>query len=498
MNIFAMPGQTQATEQGTTQAGSTLPEGARGLFAAILPLMRQAAATGDEAGPDGKVAAIFDKAASALAADDASDAEIETILAEMVNGLAAHLPPELAGKLAPALAATMAPDAGSAPVAPVPGAAVNVFAATPQAVPLAGGSAGPDSPAAQPTVPLVPLATAGPTGAPVLAPASAGPVGSETPPGQTVPATQPPAMAGAAPAESTVGKLLTQAVQTQSQPAPEAVPLVPTSAKLTLTLSTSVPVAPATPIQIVPQPIPARRLAEAVPELRQMILGGTKPGAPVQTGTAPAASKAEPGESATALLTRIVQAAAATTTASSGEKLAPNLLPDVVVGPTPAAGPTIPAPLQVPPLAPPPPAHMPHQTADVRQIMPQIRAQVDDTGQIRVALRPEGLGVVEIDLAKDDSGELRIVVRAENQSVLTALRGDREGLAMMLRDAGHNVGDRNFTFGDLGSGDPRSGTRSDARGEPRGTFTGEAGEADDDAAPRTQRVALDGRVDMSV
>lgn len=128
-----------------------------------------------------------------------------------------------------------------------------------------------------------------------------------------------------------------------------------------------------------------------------------------------------------------------------------------------------------------------------REVLAQVRAQVGEQGRIRVELRPEGLGAVEIDLGPDEAGQLRVVVRAENAAVLAALRGDRDGLLMLLRGAGHDVQDGAMSFGDFGQG---------RDGQPRAAGTGwmpvQTGEAtaEDEAPPAPVLVA--GGVDMTV
>lgn len=104
-------------------------------------------------------------------------------------------------------------------------------------------------------------------------------------------------------------------------------------------------------------------------------------------------------------------------------------------------------------VAPPTPSAAPTPPVDPQQILGQLRARVGEEGRIRVELRPEGLGSVEIDLAPDEAGQLRVVVRAENAAVLSALRGDREGLMSLLRDGGHAVDQDGLSFDDFRQSD---------------------------------------------
>ncbi|WP_370285344.1 flagellar hook-length control protein FliK [Pseudooceanicola nanhaiensis] len=258
--------------------------------------------------------------------------------------------------------------------------------------------------------------------------------------------------------------------------------------------------------------MPPRLLAEALPALRAAIAG---PG-PVL----PEAAEEAPGLAP--LLTRIAVAVEARqdagrtpppafaaqttppkiTAAPAGTAQAAVQAP--AVAPLPVAG-DLPA-AELPPLppagaAPPAPAGGPAAQApaapplpvEPREVLAQVRAQVGDQGRIRVELRPEGLGAVEIDLGPDEAGQLRVVVRAENAAVLAALRGDRDGLLMLLRGAGHDVQDGAMSFGDFGPG---------RDGRPRAAGTGwmpvQTGEAaaEDEAPPAPVLIA--GGVDMTV
>lgn len=107
------------------------------------------------------------------------------------------------------------------------------------------------------------------------------------------------------------------------------------------------------------------------------------------------------------------------------------------------------------PAAAPRPAPMP----DSGQILNQLRAHVSDDGTIRVALRPEGLGRVEISLAPGEDGQINVTVRADQASVLGSLRADRDGLVTLLREAGHQIDPRGLSFGDLGDQPGGEGAR---------------------------------------
>ncbi|SDG93277.1 flagellar hook-length control protein FliK [Alloyangia pacifica] len=116
-----------------------------------------------------------------------------------------------------------------------------------------------------------------------------------------------------------------------------------------------------------------------------------------------------------------------------------------------------------------------------QEILGQIRASTSAEGKINVELKPEGLGKVEISLTPDEAGRLQVVVRADQAAVLSALRADRDGLAAMLRDAGHAVEDSALSFSDLGTQGGNQGDQGDRDGGQTGGF-GAYGIARDRAA----------------
>lgn len=125
----------------------------------------------------------------------------------------------------------------------------------------------------------------------------------------------------------------------------------------------------------------------------------------------------------------------------------------------------------------PAPAQSPQPVAraplpDSSQILNQLRAHVDEGGTIRVALRPEGLGRVEISLVPGDDGQLSVTVKADQASVLGSLRADREGLLTLLRDAGHQIDARSLNFGDLDGGGSETSRQP---GQQTGTSSGQQG-----------------------
>ncbi|WP_323765205.1 flagellar hook-length control protein FliK [Marinovum sp.] len=168
---------------------------------------------------------------------------------------------------------------------------------------------------------------------------------------------------------------------------------------------------------------------------------------------------------------------------------APQTQPLAPVAATAAASPT-PAPRAAP-------------LPDSGQILTQLRAHVSETGTIRVALRPEGLGRVEISLTPGDDGQLSVTVRADQTSVLGSLRADREGLLTLLREAGHQIDTRSLSFGDLGDQRGGDGAQQGAGqggrpGTQSMTWTGPGEPAADATETPTRVAAPSGAVDITV
>ncbi len=140
--------------------------------------------------------------------------------------------------------------------------------------------------------------------------------------------------------------------------------------------------------------------------------------------------------------------------------------------------------------APPPP---PQPSGFSRALTSQIRETSIVEGRTRIALTPGGLGEIEIELSRDE-GQLRVVIRAENQTVLQALRGDRDGLMTMLGQSGAGVEDGQLSFESFDRGG-RDGAAPDERatGRPGATATAgpETALADDTPASPTGDGQLD-------
>ena len=123
-----------------------------------------------------------------------------------------------------------------------------------------------------------------------------------------------------------------------------------------------------------------------------------------------------------------------------------------------------------------------------------LGARLDGEG-MRIALKPRGLGEVQLEMQRDDSGRLQVVVRAENPMVLAALKGDQDHLAALLSRTGAPAAGLSFDFQDLG-GQDRSRQQPPAR--PRGVAAeAAAGAADEDGETAGWRQTIGrGRLDI--
>ncbi|MCR8550579.1 flagellar hook-length control protein FliK [Salipiger sp. P9] len=237
-----------------------------------------------------------------------------------------------------------------------------------------------------------------------------------------------------------------------------------------------------------PQLIPRRaELGLGTPAFAAASQAAGVPAEPQNTAPVPAQAAAE------AVVVAAPVVAGALTEASGS-----SVPPVAVAMTTPLGGVVAPRPAEA--LRPAAPAPAP---GGAEPIFGQIRARLGDEGQIRVALKPEGLGQLEIEIGPDDSGHLRVAVRAEQSSVLSLLRADREGLLTVLRDAGHQVEARGLSFSDLGARDSgqgqtpgQGGSRAGAGPLPGSERASEAAEPDPE--PRLVRRPPAGGVDIQV
>ena len=148
-------------------------------------------------------------------------------------------------------------------------------------------------------------------------------------------------------------------------------------------------------------------------------------------------------------------------------------LPGAEPGAAPARGVETAAPLKAPAA---PPAPAPPPSGFSRALTAQIRETSIVEGRTRIALTPGGLGEIEIELSRE-AGQLKVVIRAENQTVLQALRGDRDGLMNLLAESGAAQDESQLSFESFERGEGRGREGAAPHARPRGA-PGEEGTAD--------------------
>jgi hypothetical protein len=114
----------------------------------------------------------------------------------------------------------------------------------------------------------------------------------------------------------------------------------------------------------------------------------------------------------------------------------------------------------------------------------QIRSASFAGDQTRIALRPHGLGEVQIDMKRDATGHMQVVVRAENPMVLAALRNDQTTLTNILASNGFASSGSTLDFQDLGG---REGSSQRQRGRA-GTVGALASDEAEGAADWQQQI----------
>ena len=118
----------------------------------------------------------------------------------------------------------------------------------------------------------------------------------------------------------------------------------------------------------------------------------------------------------------------------------------------------------------------------------QIRSAEISAKHTRIALAPQGLGSIEIDLRHDDSGALRVVVRADNPVVLEAMRGDRDTLAGILAGNSLAAAGSTLDFQDFGGRDRHEDSVE--------TPVAALGVEPDESAPDWQQTISNGKLDI--
>ncbi|WP_411839710.1 flagellar hook-length control protein FliK [Paracoccus sp. ME4] len=90
-------------------------------------------------------------------------------------------------------------------------------------------------------------------------------------------------------------------------------------------------------------------------------------------------------------------------------------------------------------------------------------ATVDETGKTTLTLRPQGLGLIEIEISKDHENRVHMSMRVQNPMVLDAIQSDRLLISGMLENGGRGLSGFDLSGFDQGARD-----RSPDRGAPAG------------------------------
>jgi flagellar hook-length control protein FliK len=114
---------------------------------------------------------------------------------------------------------------------------------------------------------------------------------------------------------------------------------------------------------------------------------------------------------------------------------------------------------------------MPAQVLD--QISVQINKQAKDgVDSIKVQLRPEELGRIEIKLEVSKDGSVQATVTAENKETLAMLQKDSAGLAKALSDAGLSTDSGSMNFNLRGEGQQQFAGNSNSQNGNNGSSGG--------------------------
>lgn len=123
----------------------------------------------------------------------------------------------------------------------------------------------------------------------------------------------------------------------------------------------------------------------------------------------------------------------------------------------------------------------------LRNVLDRLSEVEIAEGKTRLLLRPKGLGVLEIDIARQLGGRLQLVIRAENPLLLEALRQESGAMSAYL-------GERGF---DLSGGEAELGRWRPPAAEAEAEGAAQALEEEPGADPSAPRSLLDGaRLDL--
>lgn len=91
------------------------------------------------------------------------------------------------------------------------------------------------------------------------------------------------------------------------------------------------------------------------------------------------------------------------------------------------------------------------------------RASVDETGRTTLTLRPQGLGLIEIEISKDQENRVHMSMRVQNPMVLDAIQSDRQLISGLLENNGRALSGFDLSGFDQGARDQAPDRRAPDR-----------------------------------
>ena len=205
--------------------------------------------------------------------------------------------------------------------------------------------------------------------------------------------------------------------------------------------------------------------ASSQPDTNGSGLGGQTTAAPQDAGR-PALQPGVDAQAAEVAAVQSVEAAAAPQAAPQQEQ---SQMPQGIAGVA-AAAPTQAAQKATPAQAPQAPQQP--SEADQQKVMDQVSVQIakaakDGTDTIKVQLKPQDLGRIEIKLEVGTDGKVTATVTADNKDTLAMLQKDAAGLAKSLSDAGLKADAGAMNFNLRGGGQQNTGDGNQGSGGRR-------------------------------
>jgi hypothetical protein len=108
----------------------------------------------------------------------------------------------------------------------------------------------------------------------------------------------------------------------------------------------------------------------------------------------------------------------------------------------------------------------------VHNVMAHIQSAKVEPGTITVRLRPDGLGIVELQITQDQDGTMEVSLRAKNPMVLDALRLERHAISDILTQQGVQLKQEGINFDHFGNQGGKAGSNA-TRDENSSQITGD-------------------------